>query len=231
MFQPKLVARFALFVVVVYAVLTWLWPMFDRGYAAWFRSVGNVAFARLWCWPQARVDFLNLYSSDLVADINAVLPGKLPAGFEPQKAMGVRDTLLVLTNNDVPAVPGMMRTSSRIMGYVPTAVLVALAVATPLSLRRRGWVLLWGLVLVHVFVIFRLTVLVVNNGFAAAKQYALFHPGPFWKDVLRRADEVLADNPTFSYVVPVFLWVLILFGLEMWKGRRERGPAAPAGKN
>jgi hypothetical protein len=74
------------------------------------------------------------------------------------------------------------------------------------------------MLLVHAFILFRITIVVLKNGFAADKPYALFHPGPFWQDILRRADEVLADNPTFSYLVPVVIWLFILMGFQVWTG-------------
>ena len=228
MHEPKAIARFAILSMAVYALLTWMFPLCEREYAAWFRGTGNVALARLWFWPEGSVRFLDLHSSDPIGDISAHLPGKLPRGFKPPEAEGVKDTLLLLQNRETPAHFGLLRTSSRIMGFTPTAVLLSLALATPIRWRRRFWVLLWGLVLVHVFIVARLTVLVVNNGFAADKPYALFHPGRFAIDLLHRLDEVMTDNPTFSYLVPVFLWLVVWMGLELWSSLGRNRPAADA---
>jgi len=139
------------------------------------------------------------------------------------RAEGVRDTLLVFQNRTTPASPGFLRTSSRVVGYVPTAVLVSLVVATPVGWKRRGWLLLWGIALVEVFIVLRLTALMLHTGFADAdKAYALFRPGPFAADVIARCHTVLADNPTFAYVAPVFLWLIVLLGFEIWASLRHR---------
>ena len=99
--------------------------------------------------------------------------------------------------------------------------LIALVVATPLSWSRRGWALLWGLLLTHVFIALRLTLTLAAGGFAVPdKAYALFHPGAFWQRILTGGQNVLSDNPTVSFVVPVFIWFLVaLPGVK----RRETG--------
>ena len=227
MLPSKTVARVALLVVVVYgalAIAPRVWPAWERGYAHLFRSGGNALFSRFWFWPEARVRFLDLRSATLAGEIGAATGGTLPADFIPPKPTRDQDTLLVLTNRAARGSVGMLRTGSRMMGYVPAAVLLALIAATPLPWSRRGWALAWGLFLVHVLIAARLTALVAHSGFAApGKAYALFDPGPLARSVLARVDEVLADNPTFAYVAPVLLWMLILLSLEVWatwRGRR-----------
>ena len=225
MLQPKTVLRFAFFVFVIYAGLTLLWTVMDRTYASCFRSFGNVVFSQFWVWPQGRVHFIDLHTSDLRREVNAVLPVPLPQPFTLPGHEGVKDTLLVLKNRDTPANVGFLRTSSRIIGYTPTAVLVALILATPTKWKRRLWLLVWGMFLVHLFIALRLTVFLLNSGYAADKPYALFHPGAFWSDVLDRAKTVLADNPTFSYLVSVFLWLILWIGMQIWSsiGNKKTG--------
>jgi len=229
MFAPKSVVKFGVISIVVYSVLTLGWHELGlkNAYKPWFRSFGNVTFSQFWFWSQATVKFIDADADDLFGRVNAVLPGKLPAGFQVPGAQGERDTLLVLMNRNAPGSPGFFRTASRITGYAPTAVMVAIALATPVIWRRRLWTLAWGLVLVHGFILVRLTVLVLHAGFAVpGKAYALFQPGPFLQDMLKRADVVLADNPTFSYLVPVFLWIAILFVFQVKDGRTKRSEIA-----
>jgi hypothetical protein len=65
-------------------------------------------------------------------------------------------------------------------------------------------------------------VLLLKGGFAdPAKKYALFHPTEFWQDVWRRAGEVFANNPTFAYVVPVFIWLLTVFVVHLFGRKRD----------
>ena len=220
MFQPKTVAKFAAASIAVYIVLTLGWHKLglERAYRPWFRTCGNVAFSQFWFWSQASVRFLDARSRDLRDKINRVLPGPLPEDqdMSPLSAQGERDTLMVLLNRNAPGSPGFFRTASRVVGYAPTAMLVSLALATPVGWKRRLWTLLWGLVLVHLFIVFRLTIVLLHVGFAASgKAYALFEPGPLLLDLLKRGDQVLADNPTFSYLVSVFFWIAILFAFQV----------------
>ncbi len=217
MLEPKAVIRFSLIAVVVYGALTWTFPSFERAYASYFRTVGNAAFSQFWFWSHARVDFVDLQSETLLRKVNAKLPAKLPLGFKLPAASGVTDTLMILKNSRTPAFPGFLRTSSRIIGYTPMAVLIALIAATPVAIKRRFWLMFWGMLVIHGAIVIRLTVLLLDAGFAdPTKKYAIWHPGPFMTDVVNRARVVLADNPTFAYVVAVFVWIFVLFCVQAW---------------
>jgi hypothetical protein len=85
---------------------------------------------------------------------------------------------------------------------------------------RRRWALFWSLVLIHVFIVLRITLTLLVNGFAADKKYALFHPGPFWSDVLAWSESVFLADPTVSFVVPVAVWfVVALPRSEGWRSK------------
>jgi len=218
--------------VPVYAVLAFatLSPRWAAAYGDGFRVAGNKVFSRFWLWPQANVTFLNLRSPTLLADIDAATPGTLPVQFRPPGPDDVvQDTLMVLQNNDAYGSLGLVRTSSRPIGYWPTAIVIALILATPMGRLRKLVALVLALLLVHVFIAFRVTVMLLKTGFAdPAKKYNLFSPSVFWQDVLRRLDEVFADNPTFAYVVPVFIWLGVVFVVHLVKTRRKPQPAIEA---
>ena len=229
---PKTILLSATIGIVVYVLLMVPWAGWDREYAALFRTGGNAVFSsRFWIWPEANVHFLDLHSPTLVDDLQAALPPELhlPPRFKPPGPVGVKDTLLVLQNQEMPMSPGLLRTSSRMIGYSPTALFIALAMATPVALTRRVWVLLWGLLLVHVFIAFRLTLYVTSVGFAiASKKYHLFEPSEFWFGTLERATDVFMDNPTFCYVVAIVIWALVLVALGTWSRWRLRCKARRA---
>ena len=234
MFQPKTVVRFAVFFVVAFLPLWGLASRAQSAYAPWFRGVATAFFSnQFWFWSDGRVFFLDNASPSLVSDINRVIPGELPEDFKKLRALKQlkeRDTLLVLLNRSVPTVPGFTRTSSHLMGYAPTAMVVALALATPIAWGRRAWLLLVSALFVHVLILLRLTIVILKNGFAAEKRFALFHPSEFWWDLLTRADLVLADNPTIAYLLAIFPWILALLLVSVYpsfharvfaKGRRR----------
>jgi hypothetical protein len=41
------------------------------------------------------------------------------------------------------------------------------------------------------------------------------------RDLIERAGVILADNPTFAYIVAVFVWIVTLFLLQCWYEWRE----------
>ncbi len=140
---------------------------------------------------------------------------------------GVLDTLMVLWNRSTPLSFGRLRTSSRMMGYSPTVFLIALFVAVPTTWRGRAWALLWGLLLIHVFIFLRLSLTLAKDGFAAPKSYALFGLSDFWTGALARVEEVVVDNPTCYLFVCVFIWLLVCFLTGSFSAFRQ-GPSAEA---
>ncbi len=195
------------------------WPGLQRGYAYLFRSGGNILFARFWFWPEAGVRFL---------DPTSLKPGDLAPGTPTIQATGTLDTLMELRTRGAPQV-GYLRVSSRYVGYGPTVVVIALVLATPLGLWRRGRALFWGLLWIHVFIALRLTLTLTVGGFAADKKYALFDPSPFLSGFLTRAESLFSDDPTVSFVVPTVIWFLVaLRKRESNTARHQRSSSGPA---
>lgn len=200
MLPPNRLGRFFLILLLCYAALMAPWPGLQRGYAYLFREVGNVVFARFWFTPDGSVRF---------RDLEAIKPGDLPPGAPSIDATVTFDTVMELRSQRAPGKIGFLRTSSRYLGYVPTVVLLALILATPLRRRRKGAALIAGALLIHAFIALRLTLTLLAGGFAASKEYALFHPSPLMRTALTKVESVLSDNPTVSFVVPAFLWFLV----------------------
>jgi hypothetical protein len=105
------------------------------------------------------------------------------------------------------------RTDTRMTGYVPTVTFLALALATPMALRRRLWTLAGGLLAVQAFIALRvvLTLLIDYNGVAPHCLYSLDSP---WNRILDLSFQVACLAPATSYVVPLVLWMA-------WCVRRE----------
>src|SRR3989304_3161188 len=113
MLPPKLIVRFAVPVVVVYALLMIPWSGLERGYAGIFRAGGDAMFSRFWFWPSGNVRFLALRSDKLFDDLDAATPGQLPRGVNLPGPEVVKDTLMVLMNSAKPDNFGLLRTGSR----------------------------------------------------------------------------------------------------------------------
>lgn len=105
---------------------------------------------------------------------------------------------------------------TRYQGYVPTVLVISLVLATPLPWRRRWLALLWGLLLVNVFVLFRiaLQILVV---FETTPGLALYELGPFWIRFLSLVDEVVGTSTASSYIAAAVIWILVCFRRGDWE--------------
>ena len=103
--------------------------------------------------------------------------------------------------------------SSWMVGYVPTAELVALVLATPISWSRKWRALCWGLILVNLFVLFRFW-LVLLFAYSQNVPYRQYVPGPFWAKVLAGSHEFFFVAPTCSFLVPVLIWIVVALRSE-----------------
>lgn len=192
--------RFFCFLTLSYALLIIVpWPGLERGYAWAFRGFGHLLFARFPLSSDGGVRFLS-FDDDHQLQVHAEA--------KTLRATGVKDTLLELSSRRAPGNLGYLRTSSRYIGYMPTATFLALLVAVPIARRKKLHALGWGLACIHVFIALRLGVILLR-AFSGAKAYALFDPSPFWSGVLRRANEIVADDPTFSLVIPTLIWFAV----------------------
>ena len=175
--------------LLVFGVLLVPWPGLGHAYAVLFRAGGDLVLGSF--------------------------PSGVDVRFRPLPEGEAKwNTELVVRNRQTQAV-GSVPMSSRSMGYVPTAVLVGLVLATPIPWPRRRRALFWGLILVHGFVVLRLG-LVILDGLSRSDALAPFIWGPFWGKVLSRAAPALGHTPAGSYIVPVLIWVFVSFRRRDW---------------
>lgn len=207
MLPPKRLGLFFVFAAILYAAFMAPWPGVEGAYAKLYRGTCNVVFARFWFWPDGGVRFLN---------IKTLQTGDLPPGAPRFFAIGTFDTLMELRSRRAPGSMGYLRTSTRYVGYGPTAVVLALVLATPLPWRRRALALLWSFLAVNAFIVLRISLTLAAAGFAADKKYALFELGSLARGVLTRAENILSDNPTVSFVAPALIWFLLAFRQVLW---------------
>jgi hypothetical protein len=98
--------------------------------------------------------------------------------------------------------------------YIYTAFLVALVVATPISWSRRGRALLWGLLLIHLFMILRLAILI--GYLLNTEPVALLALNWFWSRLLLMGTQVLTVNILPAFVVCILIWTLVALRREDW---------------
>ena len=173
-----------------------LWPVVWEEYGVFFRTGAQVLFESFGFKDVVRFEAL------------------------PERE-GMDDTQVLLTKADAPkrtwvrngttyhaALATRMKLSSKHVGYVSTAVVVGLILATPIPWSRRGRAFLWGVLLLHAFIAARLAILVVygltlNSSGAPAQLDSL------WAATLHTGMQTLSVGPTVSYILPVTIWILV----------------------
>lgn len=190
MFPPKGTAGFAVRVLLFYGLLAWVpWPGVSEGYSAFYRYTGNVFVESLG--SEVTIWFRPpVYDKGPDKDLEFAIRAK--------GETAVRNTPI----------------NTRLTGYLPTVEVIALILATPIPWRRRGWAVLWGFIGANVFVAFRLATTLV---------YMLCHQPPyidgvtqFWSDATYRVFEIAMRSPTISFMVPIFVWILVTFRRGDW---------------
>lgn len=186
----RAVLRFFLSFGLIYALLIVPWPGFKEGYGRYFRFLCETAFAEnhsaryLQCEPSPDPRFC--------------------VGI--QIALGNREQ--VDANGHLPV--KILGLEARGVGWIPTALIVALTLATPIPWRRRVWALLWGWLLVHAFILFSVGCYIWNE----STDLGLVVLNPFWKVVVNGLEETLISQLGASFVVPVVIWLLVTFRLR-----------------
>lgn len=174
--------RFAL----LYGVLIAPWPGFNENYGRCFRRVGE--------WVFAREEGLRLVHFEPV-------PAPLCRGLDTRILLARRDQLDAHGSGPV----RYLELDTRGVGWVPTALIVALIIATPVPWRRRGGALVAGFLAVQAFVVFSVADYIWNH---SAEMGLVVH-GSAWKRVVAGLEETLITQMGASFVVPVLLWLLI----------------------
>lgn len=181
----KRTGLFFFLVLSIYAIFIVPWPGVMDGYRSLFSKAGNTLFGTM-------------------GTYGGVTFEALPAD------MHSADMRIVLRNLQMPRGEIPFQFKSILIGYRPTAFLIALILATPVRWSRRWRSLLWGLVWVNVFVAFRMWLLLVN-AYSNDNPMALYSLGSLVKGLLEPAIKVLFFSPAIHYTVPAFIWLIVTF--------------------
>ena len=178
---PSTALRFALRLLLVYGLLITPWSGLKSGYGSLFRASGN--------------GLLKAFGFRGIVELGS-----------PAQEHAAWDVEMHMRN---PGKPQRWHGeySSRGWGYLPTAAVVALIVATPLAWSRRWMALAAGLALVHIFIALRI---------AAAVLYGMYWGGAIRLSMVEaKAAEVVlhgfSNSPVTTFVVPVVIWLLVTF--------------------
>ena len=191
MFERKQVAKFIVLVLIIYTLLAMPWPGVRSAYAAFYRSFANAS--------------VGVSTSAFLVYVRP-----LPAEDGDQDVkLGVRNRRTRRAQR--------IKLDSRLTGYLPTAEVLALVLATSIPWSRKWKALLWGLAGVHVFIALRLAsgVLYVLS---LAKPTPFFELTPLGNKAVYSIYEIAVQSPTMSFLVPAFIWILVTFRRSDFEG-------------
>lgn len=189
------VLRFLCWFVIFYTLLIVPWPGSRNLYGNYLRSVAKLALIK-------NNDRRILRFEEVpVAKRNRSL-----------------DTRITIANREQLDASGsghavMLDFDSHGIGWVPTALFIALVLSSPVPWGRRAWSLVWGLLVVHVFVLFSLQIYIWNQS-DASSGLNLIELSPFWKTIVNGLEETLVTQLGASFAIPFFVWIFVTFRAE-----------------
>ena len=184
-----LILGFLIRFIVVFGLLIFPWPVWNELYGQGFRAVGNAVFAQD---NEECVLYLERHRQT--------------------KGYSAVDTRIVIANRHLVESNGkgpaaLLALNTRSVGWLPTALTAALIVATPVPWRRRCWALLWGVLLIHAFLLFSVAVYIWNESTTVSLVTLL----PFWKEIADGLEYTLVTQMGISFSIPVLIWITVLF--------------------
>jgi len=191
----RLLRRFLCWFVPLYALLIFPWPGSRDLYGAYLRSIAQRVFTE--------------NSDGRIVHFETVPTARR------NRTLDTRITVANRTQLDASGSGRavMLDFDSRGVGWVPTALLIALVVSTPVPWRRRASALVAGLIAVHAVILFSLQIYIWNQT-DAASGLNLVELSPFWKTVVSGLEETLITQLGASFALPVLIWMLVTFRSE-----------------
>jgi hypothetical protein len=101
----------------------------------------------------------------------------------------------------------LLELNTRSVGWLPTALTIALIVATPVRWRRRSWALLWGMLLIKLFILSSVAVYIWNE----STTVSLVTLSPVAKQIADGLEYTLISQLGISFSIPVLVWIAVLF--------------------
>lgn len=185
---------FLLRVVAIYVVLLLPWPGVGTAYEAWFRGLGRIAaLGGPWIVKVVAVP----------VEEKSVLTMRFLAG---NSARRDADGNIVARGLDL---------DTWGVGWVPTALVIALIAATKLSWKRRLVALAWGLLLINFYIIFCLRIFLWNG------TADLFDTGGLARSISGALSYTLITQMGAGFTSAVVIWILVTFRAEDLRISRE----------
>lgn len=186
---PRQIVGFGCRLLLIYGALVALLPVLSPVYAVFYSAGGNLIF-------------------------QSSVPGGYVHIHPLLEPTALQDTHIHAINRRTGGIT-RVTTDSRKPGYLPTAFLVSLVLATPLPWRRRLWALASGLILVNVFIAWELLVMVLDA--FSIPGSSLWGPAPPWDTALAVALLIASRDVVTWFMVPALIWILVSFRQTDWE--------------
>lgn len=185
-FSFRQIANFWLITSIFYIALNILWPILGKTYAFEYCAIANA--------------------------VSTTLEGG-EVRFEP--VISPMDVRITIRSGSSPGVETMVQ-NSRILGYLPTAQVIALLLTSSIRGRARGRLpeFLFGLLLVHLFIILRMEITLIRI-LSEDRPWATYHPSSYWRGALDAVFARLVAEPSGALVISMFIWLTV--SLPRWK--------------
>ncbi len=214
MLPGRTVLRSFLLAVGIYVLLAVPWPGLRGAYRAAFRSVVSGVFAEFGSEGKVRVEYptekdrANPAFRPGLEDLVVALERRTVTWEDIKQPDGSTKRLPVTEG-------GALRVAIETgrVGYVPTALVIALVLATPMPWSRRLKSLVWAIVFVNLFVVVRVALLLTYS-FAQDSPLQQFHLSALTGKVLAFTYEFLFVSPTGTVLVPALIWAIVSFTRE-----------------
>ena len=190
--SAKMAIKFFCLFVLVYGLLMAAWPVVGAVYSKFYRAAGEVLFGSFGRGGIVRFSQLGDSKDDIY--IIALNRYRVDENGEMSGAQ--------------------LCHSIRYGDYMCMAFLMALIAATPLTLRHKVWAIVWGLILMHMFVAFELVIIILN--LFSSELVSLLILNSFWKDVVVATNDIVLWNLTTGFIIAFFIWVLVSFCRQDW---------------
>ncbi len=183
------VVRSAVVCAAVYVLLILPWPGFRAAYDNYFLWLGNSLFGGK--------------HDDVLVEF---VPASDPTRPNVTVAANVGNIRKVLPDGSLPV--RQLQADARGIGWIPSALFLALTIATPLSLSRKCLALACGFVVMQLYLAACIGAWIWGEWMNAGKNGATL---PFWTSLASGLNYTLVMQMGASFVVPVIIWVAFVF--------------------
>lgn len=194
MFKFKPILTFLLWFVLAYVALLVLSLPLKEAYAKHYRALGKARFEQFG--KKGIVQFFPLEEKQSKYKLNTKV-----VLFNLDQVVAAR------RSGQATVKGGELFISTWYSGLLPTILLLSLIIASPVSWKRKLLAILIGLLLVYLFILFKLRLSIANE--YIKNPWLEFIPSnPKWTKI---AHDIFVTNIETTIIIPVFIWVLVTF--------------------